>query len=81
MRLIEEDFLRDVGHGRQLTPCRQAQSPKRPKPPVNLKPHAFRDKLVLNQWLISLFGLDPAQEYIVGNRRVRAFHRLADRLR
>ena len=27
------------------------------------KPHKFMNKLLLNQWLISLFGIDPLQEY------------------
>jgi hypothetical protein len=61
-------------------PSRSA--PKSSKAPrSNLKPHAFHNKLVLNQWLLSQFGLDPAAEYVVGNRTVRAFHRLADRLK
>ncbi len=40
--------------------------------------HKFRNKLVLNQWLISLFGIDPLREHTVGKRKARAFHRLAE---
>lgn len=29
------------------------------------KQHAFRNKLLLNQWLISLFGIDPLAEHKV----------------
>jgi hypothetical protein len=36
-------------------------------------PHAFRNKLLLNQWLLSLFGIDPLAE----NER-RPFHLLAE---
>lgn len=46
-----------------------------------LKHHAFRDKLVLNQWLISLFGIDPLVENKVNGRVVRPFHKLADPIR
>ena len=41
------------------------------------KPHAFRNKLLLNQWLISLFGIDPLVEHRVNGKVVRPFHRLA----
>ncbi len=41
------------------------------------KPHKFRDKLILNQWLMSLFGIDPLREGV----KERPFHRLADPLR
>lgn len=40
--------------------------------------HAFRNKLVLNQWLISLFGIDPLQEQRVNGRTVRPFHKLVE---
>ena len=36
--------------------------------------HKFTNKLLLNQWLISLFGIDPIKEY--DNKR-RPFHKLA----
>ena len=42
------------------------------------KPHKFRNKLILNQWLIFLFGVDPLQEHKIGNRSVRPFHVLVD---
>jgi superfamily II DNA or RNA helicase len=41
------------------------------------KQHAFRNKLLLNQWLISLFGIDPLVEHKVNGKVVRPFHRLA----
>lgn len=44
--------------------------PRKAKGP---KPHAFRNKILLNQWLLSLFGIDPLAE----NER-RPFHLLAD---
>ena len=46
-----------------------------------LKPHHFRNKLVLNQWLISLLGVDPQQEYKFNGRLVRPFHVLAEPIR
>lgn len=42
--------------------------------------HDFQDKLVLNQWLISLFGVDPFTEYQVNGESRRPFHRLKDAL-
>ena len=43
------------------------------------KTHKFMNKLLLNQWLISLFGLDPLQEYnSLSGKIIRPFHRLAD---
>lgn len=41
------------------------------------KQHKFRDKLLLNQWLISLFGIDPLQE----DGKERPFHKLAEPIR
>jgi len=41
------------------------------------KKHDFRNKLILNQWLISLFGIDPLIEHNDGNKKVRPFHVLA----
>jgi hypothetical protein len=31
--------------------------------PKGIKPHSFRNKLLLNQWLVSLFGIDPLVEH------------------
>ena len=42
-----------------------------------LKQHKFRDKLLLNQWLISLFGIDPLDK----NAKKRPFHQLAEPIR
>lgn len=42
------------------------------------KPHPFSNKLLLNQWLISLFGIDPLIEHKVGNKKVLPFHKLAE---
>jgi hypothetical protein len=42
--------------------------------------HDFQNKLVLNQWLISLFGIDPFIEYQVNGQSRRPFHRLKDDL-
>ena len=41
----------------------------------------FTDKLVLNQWLISLFGVDMFAVYKEGNREVRPMQFLAKQLR
>jgi len=38
------------------------------------KQHKFRDKLLLNQWLLSLFGIDPLRE----GSKIRPFHKLAE---
>ena len=46
-----------------------------------LKSHKFRDKLLLNQWLISLFGIDPLVEQKVNGKLVRPFHKLAEPIR
>lgn len=45
------------------------------------KSHAFRNKLLLNQWLISLFGIDPLVKKKVNGTVVRPFHRLAAPIR
>lgn len=47
--------------------------PRSPQP----KPHAFKNKLVLNQWLISLFGIDPLTEPLRGQNPERPFSLLA----
>ncbi|HQL15568.1 MAG TPA: hypothetical protein PK161_07485, partial [Candidatus Cloacimonadota bacterium] len=41
---------------------------------TTLQTHKFTNKLILNQWLMSLFGIDPLQEY---KDNTRPFHRLA----
>jgi hypothetical protein len=43
--------------------------------------HSFRNKLILNQWLISLFGVDPLVEHYEGASKVRPFHKLAAPIR
>ena len=45
------------------------------------KPHKFRNKLLLNQWLVSLFGIDPLAENKLRGQKVRPFHMLADPIR
>jgi len=49
---------------------------KRKKKSTGPKPHAFRNKLLLNQWLISCFGIDP-----LSTERKRPFHKLAKPIR
>lgn len=46
-----------------------------------LKKHTFRNKLLLNQWLLSLFGIDPLIEHKQNGKIVRPFHRLAAPIR
>jgi len=46
--------------------------------PSGPRQHAFRNKLVLNQWLVSLFGIDPTAENKLNGQKVRPFHLLAD---
>ncbi|MCH8536283.1 MAG: DEAD/DEAH box helicase family protein [Alkalimonas sp.] len=57
-----------------------AKAPKARKAKVG-QSLAFSDKLVLNQWILSLLGVDPLAEYKKGNRVVRPFHVLAKTLR
>ena len=50
------------------------------------KPHKFRDKLLLNQWLMSLFGIDPLRPACAGTAdregaKKRPFHKLAEPIR
>lgn len=45
------------------------------------KSHSFGNKLVLNQWLISLFGVDPLVEHRNGSQILRPFHKLATPIR
>ena len=42
------------------------------------KPHAFSNKLLLNQWIMSLFGIDPLAGIILRSPQIRPFHLLAD---
>lgn len=49
--------------------------------PRGPKPHKFINKLVLNQWLISLFGIDPLIEWKDRGRIIRPFHKLTDPIR
>lgn len=51
---------------------------RKPKGP---KPHKFMNKLLLNQWLISLFGIDPLVERRNNGKVVRPFHRLVEPIR
>ena len=51
---------------------------KRSKGP---KKHKFRNKLLLNQWLISLFGIDPLQEHKIRGKIARPFHVLTDSIK
>lgn len=48
---------------------------------ASLKQHHFRNKLILNQWLISLFGIDSLQDNILRGQLVRPFHVLAEPIR
>ena len=41
------------------------------------KQHKFSNKLLLNQWLISLFGIDPLREHRWNGHTVRPFHILS----
>jgi len=41
------------------------------------KKHDFRNKLILNQWIISLFGIDPLIDYNSLGDSERPFHKLA----
>lgn len=45
------------------------------------KQHKFQNKLLLNQWLISQFGIDPFGEHRVSGREARPFHKLAEPIR
>jgi hypothetical protein len=60
----------------------KAKSPRKTKPKTEKKPvHKFREKLILNQWLISLFGLDPLHPYKDNQTPIRPFHRLTEPLK
>jgi hypothetical protein len=53
-------------------------APRRSRGP---KPHKFMNKLLLNQWLISLFGIDPLVEQRNNGKIVRPFHKLSEPIR
>lgn len=55
----------------------KTKTPRQPKTPKK-EPHKFRNKLILNQWLISLFGIDPLYSY---PNDKRPFHVLAEPLK
>ena len=48
--------------------ARRSRGPKR---------HKFSNKLLLNQWLVSLFGIDPLSKHKQNGRTVRPFHILS----
>jgi len=43
--------------------------------------HAFRNKLVLNQWLISLFGIDPLHPHTIDDKAVLPYQVLSHHLK
>ncbi len=43
--------------------------------------HSFRNKLLLNQWLISLFGVDTLSDRYIGQRTLKPFHDLSEALK
>lgn len=43
--------------------------------------HAFRNKLLLNQWLISLFGIDPLHPHTIDDKVVLPYQVLAQHLK
>lgn len=45
------------------------------------KQHTFRNKLLLNQWLVSLFGIDSLIDQKLDGKTVRPFHKLAAPIR
>jgi superfamily II DNA or RNA helicase len=47
----------------------------------NLKPLPFGHKLVLNQWIVSLFGYDPVKDHKDGKRTLRPVQPLAKTLK
>ncbi|WP_059280048.1 DEAD/DEAH box helicase family protein [Dehalococcoides mccartyi] len=46
-----------------------------------LKAHNFRNKLLLNQWLVSLFGIDPLSDKYQGASAPKPFHDMVEPLR
>lgn len=47
------------------------------KPKAKVKPLPFGHKLVLNQWIVSLFGFDPLKDHKDGKRTLRPVQPLA----
>jgi hypothetical protein len=47
------------------------------KPKSKIKPLPFGHKLVLNQWIVSLFGFDPLKDHRDGKRTLRPMQPLA----
>src|SRR5690606_31593822 len=47
------------------------------KPKSKIKPLPFGHKLVLNQWIVSLFGFDPLKDHKDGKRTLRPVQPLA----
>ncbi len=47
------------------------------KPKSKVKPLPFGHKLVLNQWIVSLFGFDPLKAHKDGKRTLRPVQPLA----
>lgn len=45
------------------------------------KSHEFRNKLILNQWILSLFGIDPLAEHTLNGQKVHSFHLLSQPLK
>jgi len=45
------------------------------------KSHKFRNKLLLNQWLISKFGIDPFAEHTLNGKKVLPFHILSESIK
>jgi len=48
---------------------------------AELPPHKFKDKLLLNQWMLSLFGIDPLKGHTLHGTKARAFHILTDSIK
>ena len=45
------------------------------------KSHKFRNKLLLNQWIISQFGIDPFAEHTLNGKKVLPFHVLSESIK
>ena len=61
-------------------PTGKTGSPKRTKL-LRVRPLPFRDKLVLNRWLISLFGVEAIGNPTMGGREVRPFQAFTEFLK
>ena len=51
---------------------------KRSRGPIS---HKFRNKLLLNQWIISQFGIDPFVEHTLNGKNVLPFHVLSESIK